>query len=225
MTSAAPRTARSPATPALTAYVEMASTYSYLSVMRLSGAAAAVGVRVTWRPFLLGPIFRAQGWDTSPFNIYPAKGRNMWRDMARRCAALGLPLTPPEVFPANGLLAARTVTALDPNDDESRGRAIRALFAAEFGRGRDIAEPGEVVAALDGAGLDGAALVAAAGAPEVKAALRGATDAAIAIGVFGAPSFVTQDGELFWGDDRLEDALVWSANGPHPALVNTARNA
>lgn len=211
--------------PVITAFFELASTYSYLSVMRLADAASARGVGVVWRPFLLGPIFQAQGWDTSPFNIYPVKGRYMWRDMARRCAARGLPLVPPERFPVHSLLAARAVTALDPDDAEGRGRALRALSSASFGQGRDIAHPDVVRAALDSAGLDGTALLAAAATPAVKAALRSATDDAVARGVFGAPSFVTDDGELFWGDDRLEDALSWAANGPHPTLVNTARKA
>jgi len=213
------------AAPALTAYLEFASTYSYLSTMRLAEVAAGFGVRVIWRPFLLGPIFRAQGWDTSPFIIYPAKGRHMWRDMERRCAARGLPMQPPPTFPANGLLAARVITALDPDDDDARGRATRAIFAAAFGCGRDIADVTVVRSALDDAGLDGAALLAAAETSAVKAALRTTTDDAVARGVFGAPSFVTGDGELFWGDDRLEDALSWAANGPHPTLVSTARKA
>ncbi|MBB4266453.1 2-hydroxychromene-2-carboxylate isomerase [Roseospira visakhapatnamensis] len=197
------------ATPTLTAYVEFASTYSYLAVMRLEEEAARAGVTVRWRPFLLGPIFKAQGWETSPFNLYPAKGRHMWRDMARRCAARGLALTRPDPFPVNGLLAARVATAIA--DTGERARGIRALFAAEFAEGRDIADPAVVAAVLEGVGLDGTALAARAADPAVKAALRQATDDAIGHGVFGAPSFVTADGELFWGDDRLEDALAWAA--------------
>lgn len=193
----------------LTAYIEFASTYSYLAVMRLEDEAARAGVAIRWRPFLLGPIFKAQGWETSPFNLYPAKGANMWRDMARRCAARGLTLTRPPAFPVHSLLAARAATAVEDNAD--RARAIRAVFHAAFGEGRDIADATVVTAALDGAGLDGAALVARAADADVKAALRQATEDAIAHGVFGAPSFVTGDGELFWGDDRLEDALAWAS--------------
>ncbi len=198
------------AAAALTAYVEFASTYSYLAVMRLEDEAARANVAIRWRPFLLGPIFKAQGWDTSPFNLYPAKGANMWRDMARRCAARGLALTRPDPFPAHSLLAARAATAVEDNAD--RARAIRAVFQAAFGDGRDVADPAVVTEALDSAGLDGAALVARAADADVKAALRQAGEDAMAHGVYGAPSFVTGDGELFWGDDRLEDALAW-ANG------------
>ena len=92
-------------------WFEFASTYSYLSAMRLPAQAAKAGVTVRWRPFLLGPIFAAQDWNTSPFNIYAAKGNYMWRDMARQCDKLGLSLQKPNPFPQNGLLAARVATA------------------------------------------------------------------------------------------------------------------
>ena len=68
-------------------WYDFASTYSYLAAMRIDSLAAAAGVEVAWRPFLLGPIFKAQGWDSSPFNIYPAKGRHMVRDLERTAAA------------------------------------------------------------------------------------------------------------------------------------------
>ena len=71
-------------------WYEFASTYSYLSAMRVEAAAKEQGVEVQWKPFLLGPIFNSQGWNDSPFNIYPAKGAYMWRDMERQCAAYDL---------------------------------------------------------------------------------------------------------------------------------------
>jgi 2-hydroxychromene-2-carboxylate isomerase len=73
-------------------WFEFASTYSYLAAMRIGPLAESAKVEVRWRPFLLGPIFKAQGWDNSPFNIYPAKGRYMWRDMERLASAQGLAL-------------------------------------------------------------------------------------------------------------------------------------
>jgi 2-hydroxychromene-2-carboxylate isomerase len=75
--------------------------------MRVEAAARERGVELRWRPFLLGPIFKAQGWLDSPFNIYEAKGRYMWRDMERICAALGVALRNATRFPRNGLDAAR----------------------------------------------------------------------------------------------------------------------
>src|SRR5262252_1929707 len=94
----------------LEVWFEFASTYSYPAVERVEALAAARGVAVSWRPFLLGPIFRAQGWNDSPFNVYPVKGRYMWRDLERLCAAYGLPWRHPSQFPRNGLLAARVAT-------------------------------------------------------------------------------------------------------------------
>ena len=88
-------------------WYDFASTYSYLSAMRIEALAGAAGVAVEWRPFLLGPIFAAQGWTPSPFNLYPAKGRNMVRDIERLAAARGLRFVLPAKFPQNSLMAAR----------------------------------------------------------------------------------------------------------------------
>ena len=90
-----------------------------------------------FRPFLLGPIFKAQGWDTSPFNLYEAKGRYMWRDLERLCAGLDLPFRRPEPFPQNSLLAARV--ALVGLDRNGWGEEFCvAVFRAQFGEGRRI---------------------------------------------------------------------------------------
>jgi 2-hydroxychromene-2-carboxylate isomerase len=92
------------AASALEFWFEFGSTYSYLSAVRIEDAE---GVQVSWRPFLLGPIFEEQGWNDSPFNVYPAKGRYMWRDMERLCTKYGIPFARPSRFPRDGLLAAR----------------------------------------------------------------------------------------------------------------------
>src|SRR5271165_5629280 len=98
--------------PVLEFWYEFASTYSYPAAMRVEPMAKRAGIAVRWRPFLLGPIFGAQGWNDSPFNIYEAKGRNMWRDLERICADEGLTLKqPPFRFPQNGLKAARLALA------------------------------------------------------------------------------------------------------------------
>ena len=93
-------------------WYEFASTYSYPAAMRVERMAEAAGVRVEWRPFLLGPLFHAQqGLTDSPFNAFPVKGQYMWRDMERVCAEEGLPLNHPSQFPRNSLLAARVAVA------------------------------------------------------------------------------------------------------------------
>ena len=195
--------------PSLDFWFEFASTYSYPAAMRIAAQAQARGVEVRWRAFLLGPIFKAQGWDNSPFNLYPAKGRYMWRDLARVCAALDLPFVRPAVFPQNALTAARVaLVALAQNWGED---FCRAVYRAEFGDGRDVGEPAAVAAIVQGLGRDPAAVMRQAQGDAIKAALRAQTEEAQRLGIFGAPSFVTADGELFWGNDRLEAALEWAA--------------
>jgi 2-hydroxychromene-2-carboxylate isomerase len=194
--------------PTLTFWYEFASTYSWLAAERIEGLAAAADVEVRWRPFLLGPIFAAQGWQSSPFNVYPAKGANMWRDVERHCALMGLPPPKqPEPFPQNSLLAARVATALL---DVTRPAFSRVAYRAEFTKGRSIADRAVMSELLRDCGLDAEATLAAAGCAENKAALRAATEEAGAHGIYGAPSFVTPSGELFWGNDRLEQALAWA---------------
>ena len=123
--------------PRLTFWYEFASSYSYLSAMRIDAAAQAAGVEVVWQPFLLGPIFKAQGWTSSPFNLYPAKGRYMVRDIARIAASRGIAFRLPEPFPANTLRAARL--ALIGMNEGWGARFSKAVFEAEFAHGLDIA--------------------------------------------------------------------------------------
>jgi len=196
-------------------WYEFASTYSYLSVMRIESLALSAGVDIVWRPFLLGPIFAAQGWTTSPFNIYPAKGRYMVRDIARIAKSRGLAFQMPTIFPANGLQAARL--ALSREDECWIAEFSKRVYHAQFARGEDIAARGVLEAILADLGRDPAAMFEAAASAQIKARLKANTDRAIALGIFGAPSFVTGDGELFWGDDRLEQALSWPVRERQPA--------
>src|SRR5215207_4243367 len=126
------------ARPTLDFWFDFASTYSYLAAMRIGPLAEAADVNIHWRPFLLGPIFAAQGWTSSPFNLYPAKGKHMWRDMERQCARLKLPLKRPNPFPQNSLAAARVATA--GRETGWTADFSRALFTAAFGEGKNIAD-------------------------------------------------------------------------------------
>jgi 2-hydroxychromene-2-carboxylate isomerase len=194
--------------PVLGFFFEFASTYSYPAAMRIGPLAEAAGVAVRWRPFLLGPIFRAQGWDDSPFNLYPSKGRYMWRDLERICGRLGLPFRRPDPFPQPSLLAARLAHV---GLDEGWGEAFcRAVFAAEFGAGRQIGDEAVMHDLLAGLGVAPAPALVRARSDEIKDRLRATTAEAERRGVFGAPSFVTGDGELFWGHDRMAEALAWA---------------
>ncbi|MGE0735753.1 MAG: 2-hydroxychromene-2-carboxylate isomerase [Alphaproteobacteria bacterium] len=191
---------------ALHFWFEFASTYSYPAAMRVEQAAANAGVPLVWRPFLLGPIFNAQGWNDSPFNIYPAKGAYMWRDLERICAEQNLPLRRSSAFPRNGLMAAR-VAALHA-DAPWLPRFVRAVYAANFADDRNIAEPAVVADCLRAAGQDAPAVIGAAQSQAAKDRLRAQTDEAARLGIFGAPTFMV-GAEMFWGNDRLETALTW----------------
>src|SRR6476660_7958151 len=170
------------AAPALDFWFDFASTYSYLAAMRIGPLAERADVRVRFRPFLLGPIFKAQGWTTSPFNLYPAKGRNMWRDLERSCADLQLAFRRPDPFPQNSLLAARVALA---GLDQTWGEGFcRALFCAEVADGcriDDAAAIGNILAKLK---VDPEPALAAAQSDDIKTRLRAQTDEAQRLGLF-----------------------------------------
>jgi 2-hydroxychromene-2-carboxylate isomerase len=193
--------------PTVEFWFEFASTYSYLSVMRIEKAAATAGVEVQWRPFLLGPVFLALGWNDSPFNIYPPKGRYMWRDLERLAAKEGLPFRHPSRFPRNGLLAARV--ALVGAQEGWVAPFARAVMTANFAEDREIADETVIAGILGDMGLAAAGVIARAQEDANKRALRVQTEHAAELGLFGAPSFRVGD-ELFWGNDRLDDALAWA---------------
>ncbi|HEY1632068.1 MAG TPA: 2-hydroxychromene-2-carboxylate isomerase [Rhizomicrobium sp.] len=183
-------------------WYEFASTYSYPAAMRIETLAKAAGVAIVWRPFLLGPIFASQGWTDSPFNLYPVKGAYMWRDLERICAKEGLKLTlPPFAFPQNGLKAARLAIACGARIADFS----RAVYTANFAQGKDISDDDVLTDILRRLNI--------LPQPIDKAKLKAQTKEAIARGIFGAPSF-TAGSELFWGNDRLEDALTSCAASP-----------
>ncbi len=194
--------------PAVDFWFDFASTYSYPACLRIDALAAASGVTVRYRPFLLGPIFKAQGWDSSPFNIYESKGRYMWRDLERLCEAQGIALRRPGVFPQNSLLASRV--ALASCDESWFVPFCHSVFKAEFAEGRRIDDPAVIADILREVAAPVETAFAMAQSDPVKIHLRTQTEEAGRAGIFGAPSFVTGGGELFWGNDRLEQALAWA---------------
>lgn len=156
---------------------------------------------------LLGPIFAAQGWKDSPFNIYPTKGQYMWRDMTRICGAQGLPLKRPSQFPRGSLLAARVVCQ---NAESSWvPDFVRLVYSANFVRDLDIASPFVIGEILSSMGLVAADIMKAAQSQDVKDRFKAQCDSAGQMGLIGAPSFVV-GGEVFWGGDRLDPALDWA---------------
>jgi 2-hydroxychromene-2-carboxylate isomerase len=193
---------------ALEFWYEFGSTYSYPAAMRIEPLAEKAGVELRWRPFLLGPIFKEFGWTDSPFNIYEAKGRYMWRDLTRICEGEGIPLKlPPVRFPQNGLKAARL--ALVGEGEGWTPAFTRAVFLANYAEQKDISDEETLGAILATLGVDADAALAEASTLPIKDRLKQQTEEAAARGIFGAPSFTIGD-ELFWGNDRLEAALAWA---------------
>lgn len=191
-------------------WFDFASNYSYLSLLRIRPLAAAAGLRVVLKPFLLGPVFKSFGWETSPFVLQTLKGQYVWRDMERQCAKYGLPWQRPSAFPRNGLLAARVVIA---NEGAAWLDAFcEQVFLANFAHDREISEPAVIAAIVDGLGVDSPAILAQAESDTIKTALRARTAEAQARGIFGAPTFFVRD-EMFWGNDRLDDACAFAATG------------
>ncbi|MBS0517257.1 MAG: 2-hydroxychromene-2-carboxylate isomerase [Proteobacteria bacterium] len=191
--------------PTVEFWFEFASNYSYLSVMRIEDEARRQGVRLIWKPFLLGPIFRALGMENSPFVEQKQKGAYVQRDMARQCRKYGLaPWTPPSVFPRLSVLPARI--ALLGADQPWIGAFSRAVMELNFAKDRDINAPDQLAPILAALGLPAADLLGRAQADSNKARLRQQTEEAGRRGIFGAPTFFV-DEEMFWGNDRLEDAF------------------
>ncbi len=178
-------------------FYDFVSPYSYLASTRVEALAARTGATLRWRPFLLGGVFKATG-NSSPLDL-PAKGRHLWLDLERWARRLNVPLRRPEPFPFSPMLALRTALAC-----EAVGKLVpfsHAVYRAAWADGRDITNPEVLAAVATEAGLDGAALVAAA--PSYKEALVKQTQDAIDRGAFGAPACFVGD-QLFIGNDRLD---------------------
>jgi len=186
-------------------YYDPVSPYTYLASTQIKALAARAGAEIVWKPMLLGKVFEAAG-NRMPAAV-PAKGRYLFQDIKLWARHYGVPLTMPTVFPANSLIAQRVACALSAAQLPDFACAMMKAYWAE---GLDISQPEVVVAVANSLGLDGAALLAAAQAPEAKDKLRALTDEAVSRGVFGAPTFFVGT-QMFWGNDRLpliEDYLA-----------------
>jgi len=191
--------------PVMEFWFDLASNYSYLTLMRIEELAARSGVDVRWEPFLLGPIFESFGWDSSPFVLQQQKGAYVWKDMERQARKYGLHFQKPSRFPQNTVLPMR-VALLGRADGWIRPYC-RALSRANFAEDRDISTAEAITEVLDSLGLPATELLARSRSPEEKPRLRAQVERAQSLGIFGAPTFFV-GGEMYWGNDRLEDALA-----------------
>ena len=200
----------SPGLPEIEFWFEFASNYSYLSVMRIEAEANRHGVRIAWRPFLLGPIFRALGMETSPFVLQKEKGAYVWQDMDRQCRKYGLRWTRPTTFPRLAVLPSRV--ALIGVQQPWMAAYCRRVMELNFALDEDINSPTQLSPILADLGLSADEILAQAQAEPTKVLLRTQTERARARGIFGAPTFFVGT-EMFWGNDRLDDALQLAVGG------------
>src|SRR3954451_8752158 len=190
--------------PPATFYFDLGSPYAYLTAERISGLFTEAGLeQPEWQPVLLGGLFRTFGRDSWANGPERAEGI---AEVERRAAAYGLPpLAWPEPWPGNTLFAMRVATFA-----KQTGRTVSfalAAFRQAFAAGRDLSEPDNVLIAAAACELHPRALLKAVETQGVKSALREATDRAAELGITGVPALVV-DGKIFWGDDRVEEAVA-----------------
>ncbi len=193
-------------TPTIEFWFGYGSTYAYLSAMRIESLLLGSGIKVLWRPFNLTTLMREKGFAKGPFADRPEKLAYMWRDLERRAKRHGIPYRRPTIYPVD---SQRTVRVGFLSSREGWCAAFtRKVMTMNFVEARPIGVPGQLEAALSELGHDPEIVIQRAHEPDVEAALEAQTRQAIELGIFGSPSFLV-NGELFWGDDRLEDAIAW----------------
>jgi 2-hydroxychromene-2-carboxylate isomerase len=183
----------------------MGSTYSYLSVMRLGEVEFSSGLSFRWRPFHL--LLILQQMKHVPFADKPAKCQYMWRDIDRRAAMYGIPVALPVPYPAKQSIAANLVAIVGMKEGWGADFA-RAAYRRWFQLGQETGSEPNVSSSLRDIGQDPGRVLAAANASETNDLLLAETDTAKRLGIFGSPTFAVGQ-EIFWGDDRMEDAMSW----------------
>ncbi|XID75460.1 2-hydroxychromene-2-carboxylate isomerase [Alkanindiges sp. WGS2144] len=197
-------------------WFEFASPYCYPAVNRVEQLAEQAGVRVRWRVFLLGAVFQQYGWKTTPNELFPAKGNYMWHDVERICATLNLPYQKPTVFPRNGLLAARICASYA--NESWLAEFVRQVFKANFADDQDIGGLEPIAGILEQLNQHSHTVIEQANSEAGKQKLKQQTQQALELDVFGAPFMLVGD-EPFWGNDRLEQAIYFAANGKLPGSI------
>ena len=186
-------------------WFSIGSTYTYLTVMRLAEVEREAGVAFDWRPYSVRAIMRELG--NSPAAWKPVKLAYMWRDIERRAGVHGLPVRVPAPYPLQNFDLANRVATLG-REEGWCADYVRATYRRWFQAGDEAGSEPNLSASLAEIGQDPARAIAAAEGDAVGRAYEAATEEARGLDVFGSPSFVT-GGELFWGDDRLDDAVAW----------------
>lgn len=194
-------------------WFSIGSTYTYLSVMRMDRIEEALGSAVSWQPFDVRVITTEM--NNSPFRGKPVKLAYMWRDVERRAARHGVPFNgiPPYGLKDLARVNRVAVTAFS----QGWGTAfVRAAYRHWFLQLEDVSEEPVLASVIAALGKDSSAILAAADAPSAHKALGDQTQAARELGIFGSPTFAVGR-EIFWGDDRADDAVDWARNAERPS--------
>jgi 2-hydroxychromene-2-carboxylate isomerase len=197
--------------PPIDFYFDFSSPYSYITSEWIEALAARHGRTVRWHAVLLGVTFQAA--ELKPPVAHPLKREYVLRDFARSARFEGLPYTQPEVFPIPTQNAARVFWWLNENDPERAVAWARACLRAYFARGVNLSDPQALKALAAEFGLEPEHAEAVWNEPAWKERLKRANEAAVAVGMFGAP-YVIIDGEPFWGNDRKAQIERWLSQGP-----------
>jgi len=187
-------------------WFSIGSTYSYLTVMRLPEVAEATGVGFRWRPFNVRHVMIEQ--NNVPFANKPVKSAYMWRDIERRAKRYGLAPKIPAPYPLPGLVLANLVATLGAEEGWVQDY-VRATYRRWFEKSLPAGEDPNLSESLCEIGQDPEQVLSRAQTDRIERALAASTDEAMELGVFGSPTFVV-NGEVFWGDDRLDDAILWA---------------
>jgi len=187
-------------------WFSVGSTYTYLSVMRLERVSRETGIAFRYRPFDVRSIMKAM--NNAFLAGKPEKYAYMWRDIARRAAAYGIVANVPVPHPIQQLEIANRVGVLAAEEGWCEAYA-RVTYRRWFEQGQEPGSEPNLSDSLYEIGQDPARVVAWAQTEAADTALHAATAEARSLGIFGSPNFVVGGRELFWGDDRLDDAIVW----------------
>ncbi|MEX3010196.1 2-hydroxychromene-2-carboxylate isomerase [Hoeflea sp. TYP-13] len=186
-------------------WFSVGSTYSYLTIMRLEDVERETGIRFEWRPFSVRKIMVEM--DNIPFSEKPVKAAYMWRDIERRASSYELPVKVPAPYPLREFDLANKVAIIGRNEGWCADY-VRATYRRWFQQGLPAGSEPNLSQSLIEIGQDPGRVISKVSEHETRNAYFAATDEARALGVFGAPTFVVGR-EVFWGDDRLEDAVDW----------------
>ncbi len=185
------------------------SAYAYLSVMRIGKLAESMGVTVRWRPINVRPLMQE---NNVALRSQTLKVKYMWRDVERRAATHGVPFIKRPIWTTDPELLHNRVGIVAMNGGWCEAFTV-ASFKAWYVEGMALGDRACLAHVLKPLGKDVDEMIALANSPEIIERYNQETEAARSFGVFGSPSFVV-DGEMFWGDDRLEEAIAW-ASGTH----------